>query len=539
MKKITNYLMLFVVSGLLFSSCSREEEMMPRDGNKAKVSFGTLLNDMVANSGMKQAMDIPECSENAPAFVEVVLSGPNNVGTLANPLVVNINSTPGDYDGDGEAEYFTEESVDLELDPGTYTLEFFAVYDGDPALPGSNRIWIAPMAGGNLANFVDVSLPMDFNLGAGVKKYIDVEVLCFDDRMVNDYGYLFFDVDGVRAYEFCFFANYCTPDGRHYPASYSVNIWMGTDNTGTLLYSKTNHTGIGNEDDPYNSDEPFAEPSCFALPNPAQIADDKDYLYYEVTLLEWDGVYEYVETEPLSGTLNRNGIVGNFGPNNTIDFEHLRFGCESPVDPCPEGTVDTDEDGILDECDPCPLVPYWLDNDGDCLPNNQDPCPNDATNNCETEEPCDDEETECDGTETAWMWGDYTLTKKDNDGLSLSGKWGWAEEFVVGQSDTSFNFHAGAGNNNTSNGFLAGEVQVSVSGTTVTITVAATSGVNLNKLDIYVNDAMPETASPGQFKFYGGLTDEDPCSSTSNTYSFEHSGDGTFWIMVHGEACQS
>ncbi|MDT0652026.1 hypothetical protein RM529_17945, partial [Zunongwangia sp. F297] len=85
-------------------------------------------------------------------------------------------------------------SADLELTPGTYQLEEFIVYD-----EAGNMIWIAPIDeddSGVYDGYVSDALPMTINLGAGVKKYVDVEVLCFDDRNVNQYGYLFFDFEG-------------------------------------------------------------------------------------------------------------------------------------------------------------------------------------------------------------------------------------------------------------------------------------------------------------------------------------------------------
>src|SRR5690606_34499448 len=140
MNKFKSYLAFLTICALLFSSCSKEEDPAVDDPNAktAKVSFATILNDLASNnSAFKQQLDIPGCSEGTPAFVEVVLSGQENVGTMQDPLVVSVNPNPGNYDGDPEAEYFTDESSDLELEPGAYNLEWFVVYDGDPSDPSS------------------------------------------------------------------------------------------------------------------------------------------------------------------------------------------------------------------------------------------------------------------------------------------------------------------------------------------------------------------------------------------------------------------
>ncbi|SEE75893.1 Thrombospondin type 3 repeat-containing protein [Salinimicrobium catena] len=347
MKKIKLYLMLLAASTLLFTYCSKEDETIPEDV-KSTLSFGAVLNDLTNRSGLKQALDdLPACSDDAPAFVEIVLSGTEEVGTAENPLVIEVNPTPGDYDDDGVEEYFTEESLELELEPGPYSLDYFVVYNGDPAAESSEIIWVAPLATGDFASWVDSPLPLEFNLGAGVKKYVDVDVLCYDDRMVNQYGYLFFELEPGEVVDFCFFANYCDNDGRHYPANYSVNIWRGTDSSGVVLYTgEVPETGM-NADGDY-----FANPVCLAVPHPADgVADDEAYLYYEVTLESWEDNYGTVDAMVLSGTLSWNDISENFTGEEEVEYRHLRFNCEDDGN---GGPVDSDDDGIMDDSDNCP-----------------------------------------------------------------------------------------------------------------------------------------------------------------------------------------
>lgn len=296
------------VFSMIFSSCSKDEPQTDTT-EKATLSFSAVVNDLMAKGNTKQALaDIPACSDDDPAYVRVVLKMGDEeiVGTSDDPYRIDLVA----------GQLFTKEDPALELDPGTYSLDHFAVYNATDDL-----IWIAPRLGSDLAAFVDGALPLSINLGAGVKKYVDVPVLCFDDRDVNEYGYLFFELDATRAYEFCFFANYCDDDGRHFTANYSLNVWLGTDNTGAVLYSGLEPvTGI-NDDGDY-----FASPLCIALPvndNP-----DEDYIYYEMTLLDWPDNYGSVTPIVLSGTLSRSDIEANFGPDNQVEYEHLRFNCE-------------------------------------------------------------------------------------------------------------------------------------------------------------------------------------------------------------------
>lgn len=335
MKNFKNYLGFLALTALLFTSCSKEEPVPDDPSAKtATLSFATVLNDLVSNkAALKQELaDLPDCSDAAPAFVEVVLSGTEAVGTMEDPLVVPVNPTPGNYDDDPEEEYFTEESAELELTPGDYTLEFFAVYDGDPADETSNLIWIAPNEDGSLSNYVDTFLPMDFTLGDGAKKYLDVEVLCFDDRMVNEYGYLFFDFEGTEAIEFCVFGNFCPPSGRHYPAEYTVNVWAWEDGAqGESLFSGSSNVEIDENGD-YAGD-----PVCMALPD----REGEDEYYVEITLLSSDAYGDVEERVIRSGVINDEIVRSFFDGENNLDYWHFKEGCvggepEIPIFPDPD-----------------------------------------------------------------------------------------------------------------------------------------------------------------------------------------------------------
>lgn len=307
MKNLRLCIASLVMFSMIFTSCSKDETQMD-SSEKATLSLGAIVNDVLNAQATKQALaDIPECSDDTPAYVTIVLLQGDTevVGSEGSPYRVDLVT----------GQLFTEEDPALELDPGTYTLDHFAVYNSSDDL-----IWISPRVGSELASFVDGALPISIDLRAGVKKYVDVPVLCFDNRDVNEYGYLFFELDAVRAYELCFFANYCDDDGRHYTANYSVDIWLGTDNTGTVLYTDlVPETGI------YDNGDYYARPICVALP----MNDDpaEDYIYYEATLLDWQENYGSATPIVLSGTLSRNDIEANFGPNMTVEYEHLYFNC--------------------------------------------------------------------------------------------------------------------------------------------------------------------------------------------------------------------
>lgn len=316
MKNFKNYLSLLAMAALLFTSCSKEDQnVIDPDGEKATLSFATVLNDMMANkAALKDHLsNIPECSDAVPDHVAIVLTGPENVGSMDEPYIVNVSPNPGDYDGDGEMEYFTMYDSELELPPGEYQLTYFVVYD-----EMGNKLWVAPMEESGLDNFVDDPLPVTINLEAGVKLYVDVEVLCFDDRMVNEYGYLFIDIETNRAIEFCLFGNYCDENGRHFVAEYSVSVWVGDSADGDVLYTDVQNNVDFNEETGQYAEDPL----CFVLPD----TDGEDEYYFEITLMDSDNYGDVENRVVLQGSINDDMVKSFFAGENNLEYYHFFTG---------------------------------------------------------------------------------------------------------------------------------------------------------------------------------------------------------------------
>lgn len=316
MKHFKSSLSIMAIVALMFTSCSKENEPgISPDGETATLSFGAILNDLVSNrSASKQAVgELPECTGDAPAFVHVVLSldGVEVLGSDDEPFRINL------VDG----EIFTEEIPQLELTPDDgYTLDYFTVHNS-----AGNVIWVAPQSGSALGEYVDNALPISIDLRAGVKKYVDVPVLCYDNRDVNQYGYLFFNLDTNEAIEFCIFGNYCPPSGRHYPAEYSVSVWLGASAAGTPLY-----TDVQNATGTYDNGDFYAEPLCFALPD----TEGTDEYYFEITLRSSDEYGDVNESVIRAGVITDDVVRTFFDGENNIDYYHFREGeCEGDDSP--------------------------------------------------------------------------------------------------------------------------------------------------------------------------------------------------------------
>lgn len=362
MKNFNFYLIGLALVAILFTSCEKEDEGINGDNANVKVStlsFGSVLNDMVKsrNELKNHLSTIPECIEGAPSYVQVALmdedgnwvSGED--GDEGQYIEIPVN-----YDSDGDI-WFTDESMDLELPQGMYTLEYFGVMtEGDEVL------WIAPRDNDDYGpvgfqDFVKEALPLSIDLRNGVKKYVEVEVICFDDRFVNEYGYLFFDIQTNETITLCVFGNYCDESGRHYPANFRMNVWTYSGDAeqpkGAPLYDEANPyiNEVGTHQD---TGDDYAEPLCVALPN----GEGEDWYYAEIYLIDFnsgDDEGELIRSGVFSDTDVMN-LYNNDGETN--EYYHFREGnCNMTDSP---DMLDIDNgNGSIGDLEPEGPAPEW------------------------------------------------------------------------------------------------------------------------------------------------------------------------------------
>ncbi len=376
MKYFKNYLSALAVFALLFTSCSKEESSaLDADAEYVELTFGALLNDLDNRSANKSQHfdDIPTCSDAAPDYARINFS----YGGEDFEVVVDILS-----DAQG---YFTAFSEDLKIPVNggstSVTLTGFLVFDSS-----DNIIWAAPV-GNALANFVGQVLPMSFNVAAGTKPFIDVEVLCFDRRLVNEYGYVFFDIIPETIYPLCTFINYCNEAGRHWVASYSLDLFFGANANGIQLYDHEDaeaQVTVGTRNGEF-----FADPLCLVVPGPpANLANNQPYLFMIIYPNDWDANYGDIDNTPIAVQLSWNDVnalLNNDGTTN--EFLHLIIGeCEGalsgdgsitpPSCDLANANADCDNDGIPNKCDVDNPFYDTFDCDGDGFINSEDACPN-------------------------------------------------------------------------------------------------------------------------------------------------------------------
>lgn len=321
MKKLNIFAGIFALL-TVFTGCSGDpENLVEKTPEKAELFFGAVLNDLAAErEALKQAIgEVPDCSDDIPTYVEVVVTRNDIpvVGTFETPLRIKIDPNAVDSDGDGLEEYISNQAAALELEPGNYTLEYFAILNA-----AGEMIWIAPFVNESNQFFTLIMkkpLPYRFSLAPGIKKYLDLEVFCFDNRLV-------INADTIEALQFCIFGNYCNEDGRHAEAMrIRASIWKYSGDEenprGTLLFEDVENdiTVTDYFDEGYS--ETVAEPLCFSLPD----TSGNDEFYLEITLGSGVG-YEAEERVIRSGVITEEDIRSLFDGAERLDYYHIREG---------------------------------------------------------------------------------------------------------------------------------------------------------------------------------------------------------------------
>ena len=155
---------LTLITGIVFlNSCSKDDTTKESD-SLASISFKLNIDNNQSKQGLSK---IPVCSESLPSYADIVLSGSENLGSIANPFRVNFNSEG-------------TETEALQLSNGTYQLDYFAVYDAS-----DNMVWIAPTQD-EYAEYSTNPLPLNFEISLYNAETVNVDVVCLEDRILND-----------------------------------------------------------------------------------------------------------------------------------------------------------------------------------------------------------------------------------------------------------------------------------------------------------------------------------------------------------------
>jgi len=294
----------------------------------ATLSFGAYFTiDEVTGLKKENKERIPECLEITPIYLEVVLKGATNVGSLEEPMVLKINANTNGIQKDENSGAYIFNNAELKLEPGKYTLEYFAVFSGNPEDADSKLLWKAPSKEGEFANFVESSLPLEFDLKTGRKQIVEVGVLCYDrwlslDEETDVLDNEGFQIQSTRAIDFCVFGSYCDEIGRSYVAKYKISGWLYSGDPiapkGKLLFS--NRENVISTDENNDSSDISSAPLCIQLPD----TNGEDLYYLEITILPLN--YNTAESIIRKGVISDVEVKTLFKENKRISPYHFREG---------------------------------------------------------------------------------------------------------------------------------------------------------------------------------------------------------------------
>lgn len=330
MKRIKFFFGIFLAIIYSFTSCSKEEDSLPVELKEetAHLSFQMSLNDPNKLQNKQVTSDTPACAEGIPAFLDLIITREGSMADPnAAPLRLKINPGPTDTFGDNTSGSSGGESESLALEPGTYIISYFTVLDEN-----ENVLWITPIndnVPGGIDDVIENSLPIAINLASGVYKTHEVEVICYDDRFVNQYGYLFYDLNETRVIEFCIFGNYCDESGRHAEfILYEVDVWKYSGDAwapkGEILHEDLQNEVVIIDYDNYSETDTF--PLCLTLPDGPGL----DEYYIEITQIDRGSDDVLIR----SGLISDIDVRNLFREDGTMDYYHFREGnCNLGDDP--------------------------------------------------------------------------------------------------------------------------------------------------------------------------------------------------------------
>jgi len=208
----------------------------------------------------------------------------------------------------------------IKLSPGTHEIQNF-VLQNDNGTPDDDSddtiVKATPLTGSTYAEFVQNSLPFNFDVDAFYKAEINIEILCFEAADITDFGFAWFAVDQITVRELCFFGDFCTKYYEDYagslyelqtgglrhdmPAIFKIDVYKNDE----FLIS-------------YNNEEWFGEGAalCVQYPDFDNVTDNFEFV---LSILVKAGMnFEYKEFHTFTTT--DDGTLANIGSDNVLDF---------------------------------------------------------------------------------------------------------------------------------------------------------------------------------------------------------------------------
>ncbi len=208
MKKLTALFPMTIILAFIFTGCSKWDDIEPKapQPDEVEINFtGTILDNSFLKS-TKSGQDIEQADY---AFVTID-------GVDFTIEVFYLNDIP-----------YTQT---IKVVPGEHTVTQFLLYD-DSQTPGftddDDLIAATPEEGSDFASYITKATPFTFNTSSFEKMEVQVEVITFEEKYYQEFGFNWFEIDHIIVREQCFFGDFCVKNPDDYIGSMYENQTNG------------------------------------------------------------------------------------------------------------------------------------------------------------------------------------------------------------------------------------------------------------------------------------------------------------------------
>lgn len=218
----------------------------------------------------------------------------------------------------------------IKLAPGKYNITKFLLLDA-----GGDIIMATPMAESIYAVYVENPLAFEIEVEPFRKAEIEIDVLCFEKAVYENFGFFWFYITEIVIREFCFFGDICATGEPFLPSDFEGSLY---EEIGLLLmdmkaifkieafvnypglveplelpYSPFYNTIVIEEDDPVE----FIAPLCVQYPDRIRVNGEVFTFKLYILIPDGNGGFEYqyfhtfeaTDHGPLSTSPGTNGVV--------------------------------------------------------------------------------------------------------------------------------------------------------------------------------------------------------------------------------------
>jgi len=188
-------LLVFVFAIGVLASCQKEEAV---EATSQDVVFSG-----IDSGSAKKSTDADPCGNALADYAKVTIDG-----DVYRPAVFYIDDVA-----------FTQA---LKLEPGNYVIDEFMLINDNGTPNDTDDDYIvkaAPLAGAEFAEFVNTPLAFSFDVEGFKKAEVNVEVLCFEEKDYESFGFSWFAMTGITVREQVFFGDFCAKHPAEYVGS--------------------------------------------------------------------------------------------------------------------------------------------------------------------------------------------------------------------------------------------------------------------------------------------------------------------------------